>query len=146
VASRSPDGFRFSTELTVRFAETDAQGVVNNSVYLVWFEIARVDYLDRFAGGYPALREQGIEALVLESHVRYQTPARFADRLRVFARCGEVRAARFRYDYLVERDGEPVADGWTTHVCVDARTLRPTSVPAWLTEAIMRAEDGERER
>ena len=134
--------FPFSTDVAVRFAETDAQGIVHNSVYLVWFELARVDYLERFAGGYQLLRERGIEALVLESHVRYRMPARFGDRVRIHARCGDLRGARFRYDYVVERAGEPIADGWTTHATVDARTLRPTRVPAWLVEAIATAETG----
>ena len=132
--------FPFSTEVRVRFEETDAQGVAHNAVYLVWFEIARVEYLERFAGGYPALRAQGVEAFVTESHVRYGAPARFDDRLRVQARCCDVRGARFRFEYLLERDGDRVADGWTAHACVDAETLRPTRVPAWLTDAIARAE------
>ena len=63
-----------STEIRVRFAETDAQGIVHNSVYLVWFELARVEYLERYAGGYPQLRERGVEALVTETHVRYREP------------------------------------------------------------------------
>ena len=134
------DGFRFSTDVVVRFAETDAQGVVHNAVYLVWFEIARIDYLARFQGGYPALREQGLEALTLESHVRYRAPARFDDRLRIHARCGDVRGARFRFEYELERDGEPIADGWTSHACVNGETLRPTRMPEWLLEAIASAE------
>jgi acyl-CoA thioester hydrolase len=134
--------YPFTTEVSVRFAETDAQGIVHNSVYLVWFELARVEYLARFAGGYQALRDQGIEALVLEAHVRYLVPARFADTVRIHARCGDVRGARFRYEYLVERDGERIADGTTRHATVDARTLRPTRVPEWLAAAIARAETG----
>jgi acyl-CoA thioesterase FadM len=51
-----------------------------------------------------------------------------------------VRGARFRYDYLVARAGERIADGWTTHAIVDGRTLRPTRVPEWLVEAIAAAE------
>src|SRR3712207_6607968 len=54
------DGFRFSTDLSVRFSETDAQGVVHNANYLIWFEIGRIDYLARFRGGYPELQAQGI--------------------------------------------------------------------------------------
>ena len=73
--------FHFETEVRVRFAETDAQGIAHNSVYLVWFEVARIDYLARFRGGYPGLRAEGIEALTIESHVRYLAPARFDDRL-----------------------------------------------------------------
>lgn len=136
--------FSFTTEIRVRFAETDAQGVAHNAVYLVWFEVARVDYLAEFAGGYPALREQGIEAFVSEANVRYGAPARFDDRLQIHARCGEVRGARFRFDYLLERDGETVADGWTRHACVDSGTLRPTRVPEWLVDAIRRAENRAR--
>ena len=64
-------GFSFSTDVKVRFAETDAQGIAHNSNYFVWFEVARVEYLERYAGGYQRLRELGVEALVLESHVRY---------------------------------------------------------------------------
>jgi acyl-CoA thioester hydrolase len=132
--------FSFATEVRVRFAETDAQGIVHNSNYLVWFEVARVEYLERHAGGYPKLRDQGVEALVLESHLRIRAPARFDDRLVVRARCCDVRGARFRYEYEVVRAGEAIADGWTSHATVDAGTLRPTRVPDWLVEAIDRAE------
>jgi acyl-CoA thioester hydrolase len=132
--------FRFETEVRVRFAETDAQGIVHNAVFLVWFELARIDYLARFRGGYPGLRAEGIEALTIESHVRYLAPARFDDRLTIRARCGDLRGARFRFDYAVERDGVAVADGWTRHACVDAVTHRPTRVPDWLADEIVTAE------
>ena len=134
------DGFVFSTPIRVRFAETDAQGIVHNANYAVWFEVARVAYLEEFAGGYQRLRDLGLEAVVLETHVRYLRPARFDDRLLVHARCCDVRGARFRYEYAVERDGELVADGWTAHATVDAGTFRPTRIPPWLADAISAAE------
>jgi acyl-CoA thioester hydrolase len=129
----------FETQVRVRFAETDAQGIAHNSVYLVWFELARVEYLERYAGGYPALRAQGIEAYVTESRVRYLEPVRFDDRLTIRASCGDVRGARFRFAYELDRDGTRVADGETQHACVNAGTLRPTRVPAWLVDAIREA-------
>jgi acyl-CoA thioester hydrolase len=132
--------FHFETEVRVRFAETDAQGIVHNSVYLVWFELARIDYLARFRGGYPGLRADGIEALTIESHVRYLTPARFDDRLTIRAHCGGLRGARFRFDYAVEREGDALADGWTLHACVDAATHQPTRLPSWLVDEIVTAE------
>ena len=133
-------GFSFSAEVRVRFAETDAQGIAHNSNYLVWFEVARVEYLERFAGGYQRLRDLGVEALVLESHVRYIQPAKFDDRLLVHARCVDVKGARFRYEYAIERAGAVIADGWTVHATVDANSLRPTRVPTWLAEDIVSAE------
>jgi len=140
VECREMGGFRFSTEVTVRFAETDAQGVAHNSAYLVWFEVARIAYLAEHAGGYPALRAQGLESFVLESHACYRRPVHFDDRLSIHARIGELRGARFRFDYEITRDGEVVADGWTSHACVDAKTLRPMRIPEALADAIVTAE------
>jgi acyl-CoA thioester hydrolase len=135
------EGYTFSTVVRVRFHDTDAQGIAHNANYLVWFEVARVEYLREFAGGYQALRDRGIEALVLESHCRYVDPARFDDVLRVHTRCVGMRGARFRFEYVVVReDGTLMADGYTEHACVDAATLRPTRVPDWLRESVAAAE------
>ena len=135
------EGFTFSTPVRVRFADTDAQGIAHNASYLVWYEVARVEYLRAYAGGYQALRDHGIEALVLESHCRYVVPAVFDDLLHVHTRCVGLRGARFRYEYSIVRDdGTLMADGYTAHACVDSSTLKPTRVPDWLRDAITRAE------
>jgi acyl-CoA thioester hydrolase len=139
------EGFNFSTDVVVRFAETDAQGVAHHAAYLVWFEVARIAYLDRYAHGYTHIREQGYEALTIEAHVRYRKAVGFDDRLTIHARCADVRGARFRYEYVVTRDGDLVADGWTQHAVVEAATMRPTRFPRWLAEAIARAEARARE-
>ena len=134
-------GFSFTTRVRVRFADTDAQGIAHNAAFLVWYEVARVEYLREHAGGYQALRDRGIEALVLESVCRYRVPARFDDVLDVHARCVDVRGARFRFEYAIVRDdGTVMADGWTAHACVDAGTFRPTRIPSWLVDAIRSAE------
>jgi acyl-CoA thioester hydrolase len=132
--------FGFQTDVKVRFAETDAQGIAHHAVYLVWFEVARIDYLARFRGGYPELQAEGIEALTLSANVTYRAPARFDDHLVIGARCRGVRGARFTFEYRVERDGELMAEGSTGHACADAATLRPTRVPRWLVDAIAKAE------
>jgi len=133
-------GFPFSTEITVRFAETDAQGIAHHASFLVWLEVARVEYLARFAGGYQAIRDRGFEALTTEVNVRYHRAASFDDRLLVEARCVDLRGARFRYEYRITRAGELVAEAWTRHAVVDSETYRPTRVPGWLAEAIATAE------
>lgn len=133
-------GFAFSTDLTVRFNETDAQGIVHNAVYLVWLEIARIAYLARIPGGYAGLvRDHGVDVTTVEANVRYRSPCRFDDTIRVWARAVDVRGARFRFEYALERLNEPagpVAEGWTAHATVDASSLRPVRVPAWLAETL----------
>ena len=139
--TRAVEGYTFSTTVRVRFADTDAQGIAHNASYLVWYEVARVEYLRAYAGGYQSLRDHGIEALVLESHCRYVVPAVFDDLLHVHTRCVGLRGARFRYEYAIVRDdGTLMADGYTAHACVDSATLKPTRVPDWLRDAIGRVE------
>ena len=134
------DGFAFTHRVRVRFAETDAQGIAHHASFVVWLEEARVAYLAAFAGGYREIRERGIEALTTGVHVEYARAAFFDDVLEVGVRCGELRGARFRFDYEVEREGVRVAHGWTTHATVDAATRRPTRVPEWFVDDVVRAE------
>lgn len=134
------EGFSFSTEVRVRFAETDAQGIAHHAAFVVFLEVARVAYLEAFAGGYQAIRDRGIEALTTEVSLRYHRAAYFDERLTIWARCTDLRGARFRYEYRIVRDGELVAEGHTSHATVDRETYRPTRVPEWLAEAIASAE------
>ena len=139
------EGYNFSTEILVRFAETDAQGIAHHASFVVWFEVARVAYLTEHAGGYLAIQEQGIEALTTAVEVRYHRAAYFDDRLLIWTRCVDLRGARFRYEYAIERplsDGtaELIAEGSTAHACVDSTTRRPTRLLASFAEAVARAE------
>ena len=134
------NGYNFSTDILVRFAETDAQGIAHHASFVVWFEVARVAYLSEHAGGYLAIQAQGIEALTTEVHVRYHRAAHFDEHLTVWARCVDLRGARFRYEYAIEREGLLVADGHTNHATVNRATYRPTRGPAWLAEAVAMAE------
>jgi acyl-CoA thioester hydrolase len=133
------EGFAFSTDIRIRFAETDAQGIAHHASFVVWLEVARVAFLERFAGGYQAIRDRGIEALTTEVDVRYHRAAYFDETLTVWTRCVDVRGARFTYEYRIERQGELMADGFTKHAAVDRETYRPTRIPDWLVEALAQA-------
>ena len=136
------EGFRFSTDLRVRFSETDAQGVVHNAVYLVWFEIGRIAYIAQLDGGYKGLVESGVDITTTETYVRYRVGCRFDDELRIHVRTADLRGTRFRFEYAIERDGELVAEGWTAHGCVDPASLRPIRMPAGLRQALAAIEAG----
>jgi acyl-CoA thioester hydrolase len=135
-----PAGFSTSHDVVVRFAETDAQGIAHHASFVVWLEVARVAYLAEHAGGYPAIRARGVEALTTGVQVTYHRAAYFDDRLTVWLRCVGIRGARFRYEYAIERDGELVAEAWTSHATVDRETRRPIRVPAWFSAAVASAE------
>jgi acyl-CoA thioester hydrolase len=138
------EGYRFSHDVRVRFAETDAQGIAHHAAYVVWLEEARIAYLDAHAGGYKSIQAQGIEALTIGVSLDYRRTAGFHDVIRVWTRCAEIRGARFRYEYALQLDGEVIATATTLHATVDRSTHRPVRVPGWFFDAIATCEEWPR--
>ncbi|NPA80498.1 MAG: acyl-CoA thioesterase [Thermotogae bacterium] len=117
----------FRHRIKVRYAETDQMGVVHHSVYAVYFEEARVAYMEHLGFPYHRMEEEGILLPLLELHVRFRKPARFGDTLEVEVK-PYVKGARLFVDYAVFRDGEILAEGTTVHAFTDP-SLRPMRPP-----------------
>ena len=60
------------TEITVRYAETDAMGVVHHAVYPIWFEIARTDYIKAVGLSYAEMEKGGVMLPVTSISVKYR--------------------------------------------------------------------------
>ena len=119
-----------STEVRVRYCETDQMGVAHHSNYLVWFEVARTDFIRASGLSYRELEERDVFMPVLEVSCRYLRRVRYDEVLRLQTRCSRFRWARLRFDYRVTRDpGELVAEGWTVHATTDAQGM-PRRIPA----------------
>jgi acyl-CoA thioester hydrolase len=111
-----------TSEVRVRYQETDRMGVVYHSNFLVWFEVGRVEFLRAFGTSYRELEDGGVYFPVLEVSCKYHRPARFDDRIQVRTRAERIRWARLRFHYQVLRleDETLLAEGWTTHAATDA--------------------------
>jgi acyl-CoA thioester hydrolase len=121
------------TSLRVRYAETDAMGVVYHANYLVWFEAGRGDYFRALGHDYRRWEEQGFHLPVSEAYARYHAPARYGDLVTVQTRLERLRSRSLTLCYKVIRDasGETLCTGWTRHLCVD-RQGRVRSLPVEL--------------
>ncbi len=131
--SDDPADYVFRHPVRVRFAETDAMGVVHHSAYVPFLEEARVEWLRALGHPYSELRDEGIELAVLELVVQYRRSARFEDVVVVHTRVSRFRGATFQIDYLLTVDGEVAALGATVHGVVDAAG-RATRAPAWFKQ------------
>jgi len=129
--SIDPNEYSFSHDIRVRFAETDAMGVMHHSSYVAFLEETRVEYLRSLGRPYGELRDEGFELAVLEIVLQYRQSARFEDVIRVHTRVRSMRAASFQMDYLLMIDGSICASGATVHGVVD-KNGRATRAPAWL--------------
>ena len=120
----------------VPYADTDMMGYVYYGNYLTLFERARNELMRATGRTYAQMESEGGAMLpVIEAHVNYHSPARYDDLLAVDAWVEEAKGFRIRIRCVVTRDGQPVADGHTVHVCVDAATRRPVRVPPDLVAA-----------
>jgi acyl-CoA thioester hydrolase len=109
--------------IRVRYAETDQMGVVYYANYLVWMEVARMEWCRARGVDYRAMeREEGVALAVAEATCRYRSPARFDDEvtIRVWVEAANSRLVTFHYEMRVAEGGLPVATGETRHVFVDA--------------------------
>jgi len=119
-----------ATELRVRYAETDRMGVVYYANYLIWCEVGRVELLRSLGRSYAALESEGIGLAVSEATVRYLSPARFDDRIRIETTLTGVRSRAVTFDYLIfnAETGARLATAHTALVSID-RDGRLTAIP-----------------
>ncbi|MFV0307112.1 MAG: acyl-CoA thioesterase [Desertimonas sp.] len=125
--------YPFRHRLRVRFAETDAMGIVHHSRYLPYLEEARVAYLRDIGHPYRELRDEGLDAAVLEAYVRYRSPLRFDDLVDVRLAVAATTRTVFQMAYLLTVGDTVAATAVTVHGTVTAEG-RPARLPAWLVE------------
>ena len=71
------------TELRVRYAETDAMGIVHHATYPVWMELGRSDFLRELGQSYAEWEARGVRLVVNEIRVRFRSPARYDELVQV---------------------------------------------------------------
>lgn len=116
------------TEIRVRYADTDQMGIANNSMYLTWFEVGRVELLRARGLTYRGIEDAGYFLPVIEAGIKYLKPARYDDVLTVESRVAKCTRLRIRMEYRIFCDGKTIVTGFTEHVFTD-RDLRPCRIP-----------------
>ncbi len=127
--------------LRVRFAETDQMGIAHHGAYVVWFEVARVEWLRNQGVSYRTMEESGTSMAVAQIGVTYRTAARFDDDLAVACRLTKLKSRYARFEYRVHRGETLIATGFTEHVPTgrDGRAVRLER--AWLEQLANATED-----
>ncbi|GAB4506268.1 MAG: hypothetical protein Kow00123_04060 [Anaerolineales bacterium] len=117
--------------LRVRFAETDAQGIVYYANYFVWFEVGRVNYLREIGFDFRERERQGISFVIAEARCRYHASARFDDPILIRTWISQVRQRSFTFAYHVlnQDTGTLLAEGETVQVMMDPKTFKPIPIP-----------------
>ncbi len=107
------------THYRVIYADCDPMGLAYYANYLRLFEIGRNELLRDLGVTYREVEDRGFLLPVTEAHVRYIKPALYDDLLKIETTIGFVKRASNRFDYVISRGGDVIAEGYTIHACWD---------------------------
>ena len=123
----------------MRYAETDAAGVVYYGNYLTYFEVVRVELLRALGRPITAIEADGILLPVVEARLKYLRPARLDDLLTIALTVESIGPASFAFGYEVTReDGLLLVTGSTRLAVCERDTGRAVAMPAWLRDLFAR--------
>lgn len=131
--------FEFTTQIRVRYADTDQMGFVYYGNYARYFEIGRVEALRSLGIAYKDLEQQGILMPVLENYSKYIRPAYYDDLLTLVVRIKEKPATRIRFEYeIFNQEGTLIHIGNTVLVFLQADSLKIIGYPIFIGEVLDR--------
>lgn len=118
-----------SFTLTVRYVETDAQGVVHHANYLSWFEEGRSEFLRQQGCFYSDMERDGFFVIVAKATVEYRSPSFYEDRITIATTVEKGKGRLLEFSYrATNQDGVLVAEGQTRHLVLNAER-RLVSMP-----------------
>ena len=118
-------------EVRVRYADTDAMGVVYHTNYFVWCEMARTELVRNQGYSYKEFEENGIALPVIEGRMFYKTPDVYDDIIVVSTKLEELTKVKMKLSYNIsnKKTGKILAEGYTIHCYLDINKGRPTRAP-----------------
>src|SRR3974390_1794192 len=88
----------------VRYAETDRMGLLHHANYLVYFEQGRTELLRSFGLSYKDLEDQGFLLVITRAQVRFRSPARYDDLLRLLTSLVRSTLVKIEHHYELFRE------------------------------------------
>jgi len=125
-----------TTEIRIRYADTDKMGVVYNGNYFTFFEIGRTELMRSFGLPYVEVEAKGYLLPLIEAKARYISPAYYDDILSINAKLALERKPTLKFEYNILRGDTTIAKGHTEHVFLNSDTMKPVRPPAMFMEII----------
>ncbi len=125
---------RCETHIVARYAETDQMGIIHHSVYPVWFEAARTEYIKTAGITYTQLEKMGVMLPLSELGCKYMMPVHYEDEVTIVTETVRLSVSRVTFRYRVVLEGKIMAEGTTTHAFVSTETFRPINLKKVMPE------------
>ena len=128
--------FTFFETITLRWADNDAYGHINNAHYYSFFDTAVDGFL--LANDLRQYISGDLQTLVVASECRYHSQVSAPGLIQVGVRVGKMGNSSVTYEVAVfTKDSDlAAAQGLFVHVCVNRETQRPAALPQSFRDAI----------
>ncbi len=128
--------YHHSSQIRVRYVETDRMGVVWHGNYLQYFEAARSEAMRAAGiGSYADLEAAGVMMPVVDVTLHYIKPAVYDDLLTIHVYIEEPLTACMKFRYEIDNPaGEHLVTGTTTLAFMRASDHHPCRPPPFMRE------------
>lgn len=126
------EGFRFAWPVRVRYSEVDGQGIVFNSRYLEYVDVALTEYLRAVGFQYHEIVERhGFDPALVKATLEFKRTARFDEELLLHARMAAIGRTSLTVDFEITRTAsdEVIASVQIVYVNFDRATQSARPVP-----------------
>jgi len=124
-------------KLRIRYEEVDGMKIVHNLKYLVYFEEARIDLVEKENYPYEQIEKEGIILPISETMIKFINPIYYGEYIKIFVNVGFIKNFSMKFIYWIfKENGELSCEGYTIHASVEKETLDFIEVPEKLIDIL----------
>ena len=132
--------FVSTTQIRVRYGETDQMGFVYYGNYPLYFEVGRAEAMRHLGMTYKQMEELGVYMPISKMEIKYFRPGRYDDLLTVKTIVSQMPSSRMIFDYeIYNEQGTQLCKGYTELAFISSQTNRPVRAPEWFLKKIEEA-------
>lgn len=128
---------KFSTNIRVRYGETDQMGIVYHGNYAAFFEVARTEWLRNLGVSYKDLENKGIILPVISLSFNFIKSAKYDDILTISVFLKKTPLVKIEFDYeIINQNKEKISTGNSVLAFMDLKTNKPIKCPNYILEKL----------
>ncbi len=138
--------FKHKIQVRVRNYEIDWQGIVHNAVYLLYFEIGRIEYFKHLGIdiNHDTIQNR-FRVVLVRNEINYRSPARFDELLDIYTRITFIKNSSFGMEAYMEESKTKrlIAENVNVHVWLDPATNKSVSISDEFRKLVQKFEGND---
>jgi len=119
-----------TTQIRVRYGETDQMGYVYYGNYAMYYEVARVGILRQLGFSYKELEDMGVMMPVIDLRSEFKKPGFYDELLNIKVTIPLMPAVKMKFTYeITNESNELINTGETTLFFANKITGKPVRIP-----------------